>query len=90
MTTRVVDGMSGTNSSRARMTPKMMPSTLAREYLGPASFGHDGAGGQVAFADVTHRVGFAFLTNLMEAGADHRATSIVDELRRLLRRSSRP
>ncbi|MFD6989921.1 serine hydrolase domain-containing protein [Streptomyces sp. NPDC059943] len=63
--------------------------SLAREYLGPASFGHDGAGGQVAFADVTHQVGFAFLTNLMEAGADHRATSIVDELRRLLRRSSR-
>ncbi|MFD3920000.1 serine hydrolase domain-containing protein [Streptomyces sp. NPDC058595] len=63
--------------------------SLAREYLGPASFGHDGAGGQVAFADVTHQVGFAFLTNLMEAGPDHRATSIVNELRRILRRSSR-
>lgn len=62
--------------------------SLAREYLGPASFGHDGAGGQVAFADVTHRVGFAFLTNLMEAADDHRATSIVDELRRILRRST--
>ncbi|MFE9294934.1 serine hydrolase domain-containing protein [Streptomyces niveus] len=63
--------------------------SLAREYLGPASFGHDGAGGQVAFADVTHQVGFAFLTNLMEAGADHRATSITDELRRILRGSAR-
>ncbi|WP_330176932.1 beta-lactamase family protein [Streptomyces sp. NBC_01498] len=63
--------------------------SLAREYLGPASFGHDGAGGQVAFADVTHQVGFAFLTNLMEAGDDHRATSIVDELRRILRGSGR-
>lgn len=62
--------------------------SLAREYLGPASFGHDGAGGQVAFADVTHQVGFAFLTNLMEAGDDHRATSIVDQLRRILRRSA--
>lgn len=63
--------------------------SLAREYLGPASFGHDGAGGQVAFADMTHQVGFAFLTNLMEAGTDHRATSITDELRRILRGSSR-
>ncbi|MFD5112803.1 serine hydrolase domain-containing protein [Streptomyces sp. NPDC058391] len=63
--------------------------SLAREYLGPASFGHDGAGGQVAFADVTHQVGFAFLTNLMEAGADHRATSLTDELRRILRGSAR-
>ncbi|MCX4734606.1 serine hydrolase [Streptomyces sp. NBC_01363] len=59
--------------------------SLAREFLGPASFGHDGAGGQVAFADTTHQVGFAFLTNLMEAGPDHRATAIVDELRRILR-----
>ncbi|AXG82895.1 class A beta-lactamase-related serine hydrolase [Streptomyces paludis] len=64
--------------------------SLAREYLGPASFGHDGAGGQVAFADVTHQVGFAFLTNLMEAGTDHRATALVDELRRILRDRPRP
>lgn len=60
--------------------------SLAREYLGPASFGHDGAGGQVAFADTTHRAGFAYLTNVMEAGTDTRATSVVDELRRTLRR----
>ncbi|SFY45411.1 serine hydrolase [Streptomyces atratus] len=60
--------------------------SLAREFLGAASFGHDGAGGQVAFADTTHQVGFAFLTNLMEAGPDHRATAIVDELRRILRK----
>ncbi|MGW3462152.1 serine hydrolase domain-containing protein [Streptomyces olivaceoviridis] len=63
--------------------------SLAREFLGAASFGHDGAGGQVAFADATHQVGFAFLTNLMEAGDDHRATAIVDELRRVLRKSAR-
>ncbi|MCX4238011.1 MULTISPECIES: serine hydrolase domain-containing protein [Streptomyces] len=62
--------------------------SLAREFVGPASFGHDGAGGQVAFADATHQVGFAFLTNLMEAGADHRATAIVDELRRILRQAA--
>lgn len=58
--------------------------SLAREYLGPASFGHDGAGGQVAFADPAYRVGFAYLTNVMEAGADPRATSVIDELRRAL------
>jgi CubicO group peptidase (beta-lactamase class C family) len=52
----------------------------ARRYLGPESFGHDGAGGQVAFADRRHRVGFAFLTNRMEAD-DRRATDIVTALR---------
>ncbi|MEW1648683.1 serine hydrolase domain-containing protein [Streptomyces sp. NPDC091219] len=62
--------------------------SLAREYLGPASFGHDGAGGQVAFADTTHQVGFAYLTNVMEAGTDQRATSVIDALRRTLRQHS--
>lgn len=56
----------------------------ARRYLGPSSFGHDGAGGQVAFADLDARVGFAFVTNWLEAGADDRATRIVDALRRVL------
>lgn len=58
--------------------------SAARRYLGEASFGHDGAGGQVAFADRDARVGFAFVTNWMEAGADDRATTIVDALRRSL------
>ena len=55
----------------------------ARRYLTPQGFGHDGAGGQVAFADPEAKVGFAFLTNLMEAG-DDRATAIVDALRETL------
>lgn len=54
--------------------------SAARRYLGPTSFGHDGAGGQVAFADRAARVGFAFVTNWMEAD-DPRATRIVDALR---------
>lgn len=52
----------------------------ARRYLTGASFGHDGAGGQVAFADPVHDVGFAFVTNVLEAD-DPRATSIIDALR---------
>jgi CubicO group peptidase (beta-lactamase class C family) len=54
--------------------------SAARRYLGPSSLGHDGAGGQVAFADLDARVGFAFVTNRMEAG-DDRATEIVRALR---------
>lgn len=53
----------------------------ARRYLTPEGFGHDGAGGQVAFADPGAGVGFAFLTNQMEAGADMRGTRIVDAVR---------
>lgn len=55
----------------------------ARRYLTPQGFGHDGAGGQVAFAEPDAKVGFAFLTNLMEAG-DDRGTGIVDALRAVL------
>lgn len=56
----------------------------ARRYLSPASFGHDGAGGQVAFADAASQIGFAYLTNQMEAIDDQRATRIIDELRRIV------
>lgn len=56
----------------------------ARRYLTASGFGHDGAGGQVAFADPTSRVGFAFLTNQMEAIDDVRGTAIVDALRRIV------
>lgn len=56
----------------------------ARRYLTRRGFGHDGAGGQVAFADPEASVGFAFLTNRMEAGEDARATRIVDALREIV------
>ena len=56
-----------------------------RRYLTPEGFGHDGAGGQSAFADPAFGVGFAFLTNQMEAIDDRRATTIIDALRDCLR-----
>jgi CubicO group peptidase (beta-lactamase class C family) len=58
----------------------------SRRYLGSTGFGHDGAGGQVAFADPEFGVGFAFITNQMEAIEDFRATKIVDALRQALTR----
>ncbi len=56
----------------------------ARRYLSGSSFGHDGAGGQVGFADPVHRIGFGFVTNWMMATEDMRATRILDALRALL------
>jgi CubicO group peptidase (beta-lactamase class C family) len=53
----------------------------ARRYLTADGFGHDGAGGQSAFADPGAQVGFAYATNYMEAIDDVRATSIIDALR---------
>ena len=55
----------------------------ARRYVTSRGFGHDGAGGQVAFAEPDLKVGFAFTTNLMEA-LDPRGTAIVDALREVL------
>ncbi|MFF5261769.1 serine hydrolase domain-containing protein [Actinomadura viridis] len=52
--------------------------------LTPASFGHAGFGGQLAFADPHHGVGFAFLTNLFPLGADTRADRLVGVLRKRL------
>lgn len=54
--------------------------SMARRYLTERSFGHDGAGGQVTFADPVHELGLAFITNWM-AVEDHRATRIIDAVR---------
>jgi CubicO group peptidase (beta-lactamase class C family) len=51
-------------------------------YLTSESFGHDGAHGQLAFADPHHKVGFAYFTNL--SGDWARGQSIVAALGRAL------
>ena len=56
----------------------------ARRYLADGSFGHDGAGGQVGFADPRAQVGFGFVTNWMMGPEDRRATAIIDALRQAL------
>ncbi len=57
----------------------MLPSRR-REFLTARSFGHDGAGGQVAFADRTYQIGFGYVTNLLELHSDDRGDSIVRAL----------
>lgn len=54
--------------------------------LGPTSFGHAGAGGQLAFADAEARLGFAWLGNQMGGYGDARARSLTVALRRILAR----
>ena len=49
--------------------------------LGPTSFGHGGAGGELAFADVDHEVGFAYVNNQMGGIPDDRARLLVDAVR---------
>jgi CubicO group peptidase (beta-lactamase class C family) len=62
----------------------MLDSPPGRPFLGASSFGHDGAGGQVAFADPASGVGFAYLTNFMSKNQFDRGTSIVDALKSVL------
>ena len=56
----------------------------ARRYLGEGCFGHDGAGGQVGFADPSRQIGFGFVTNWMMGPEDHRATGIISALRKVV------
>ena len=53
-----------------------LDSPPSRPMLSPRSFGHDGAGGQLAFADDTFGIGFAYLSNQMGGLVDERANQL--------------
>ena len=54
--------------------------------LGPASFGHTGAGGSMGFADAEHGIGFGYVMNQMRLGlgVDERPARLIAALRRCL------
>lgn len=54
----------------------VLDSPPARPLLGDRSFGHDGAGGQLGFADDEFGVGFAYLSNQMGGLVDARANEL--------------
>ena len=61
-----------------------LASPPSQPMLGAGSFGHAGAGGQLGFADVDHRVGFAYLSNQMGGYGDARARELTVALSSVL------
>ena len=61
-----------------------LDSPPAQPLLGPRSFGHGGAGGELAFADDTFGVGFGYINNRMGGIGDPRATLLTAALRSCL------
>lgn len=79
--------LSGMPDDGARWGPGFqLSSPPAQPMVGPRSFGHAGAGGQLAFADPDHGVGFAYLSNQMGGYGDERACELTAALRSCLRR----
>ncbi|MFF1876379.1 serine hydrolase domain-containing protein [Leifsonia sp. NPDC058230] len=64
-----------------------MLNSESRPFLSDTSFGHDGLGGQVAFADETAKVGFGYVTNDLQPSPDARGRELVHTLRRILDRA---
>ncbi|GAB4101566.1 serine hydrolase domain-containing protein [Micromonospora taraxaci] len=62
----------------------LLHSPPARPLLGERSFGHDGAGGNLAFADAQHQVGFGYVVNQMRGMGDERANRLTAALRTCL------
>ncbi|MBM0274539.1 serine hydrolase domain-containing protein [Micromonospora tarensis] len=62
----------------------LLHSPPARPLLGARSFGHDGAGGNLAFADAEHQVGFGYVVNQMRGMGDERANNLTAALRTCL------
>jgi len=73
--------LSGMPDDGARWgTGFQISSPPSQPMLGPSSFGHAGAGGQLGFADRDHRVGFAYLGNQMGGYGDARARELTAAL----------
>ena len=68
----------------SRWATGFMLTSERRPFLTEDSFGHDGLGGQVAFADPQYEVGFAYLTNDLQEFYDPRGVVLVQALRRVL------
>ncbi|MCX5117807.1 beta-lactamase family protein [Micromonospora sp. NBC_00362] len=62
----------------------LLHSPPARPLLGERSFGHDGAGGNLAFADAEHQVGFGYVVNQMRGLGDERANRLTAAVRACL------
>lgn len=78
--------LSGMPDDGARWgTGFQLSSPPAQPMLGPRSFGHAGAGGQLAFADPDYGVGFAYLSNQMGGYGDERARKLTLALQPALR-----
>ena len=81
--------LSGLPDDGARWgTGFQISSPPSQPMLGPSSFGHAGAGGQLGFADAAHGVGFAYLSNQMGGYGDARARELTNALAACL--GSRP
>ncbi len=78
--------LSGVPDDGARWgTGFQLASPPSQPMLGSGSFGHAGAGGQLAFGDIERRVGFGYLSNQMGGYGDARARELTTALRRVLR-----
>ncbi|MGC5286314.1 serine hydrolase domain-containing protein [Micromonospora sp. DT231] len=62
----------------------LLHSPPARPLLGERSFGHDGAGGNLAFADAEHQLGFGYVVNQMRGMGDERANLLTAAVRACL------
>ncbi|WDZ83604.1 serine hydrolase domain-containing protein [Micromonospora cathayae] len=62
----------------------LLDSPPARPLLGTRSFGHDGAGGHLAFGDDRYGIGFGYVVNQMGGSVDDRSNRLTAALRACL------
>ncbi|OZC59795.1 hypothetical protein CH267_06830 [Rhodococcus sp. 06-621-2] len=84
------DGFFGLPGIDTRWGLGFQVSSPVRPMPSTSSFGHDGAGGALAFADHTHGVAFAYTPNQMGGFPDTRANTLVTEVEECLRGLDRP